>query len=422
MTSLPVLSNTTARRLFLHRHGLSGPPSGGAKGVDLADLITDLGFVQVDSVNTLARAHDMILWSRRQSYRPEALERLLHRDRAVFEHWTHDAAVIPVEFFSHWRLRFARDAERLAPRWRNWQGDAFESQFESVLTRISDHGECTSGELAANHAVDGVLRGSTGWWDWHPSKTALEYLWRTGAISVVRRDGFRKVYDLTERVIPATALARQHLQEETVDWACNAALDRLGFATSGEIAAFWALVTPEEGKVWCREELAAGRIIEAEVEDVTGERRRSFARPGILAEALAVEEPTDRVRLLSPFDPALRDRKRAERLFGFFYRIEIFVPEPLRRYGYYVFPMMEGDRLIGRMDVKAQRAGPGRVGQDPPYGRLMVRAFWPEKGIVMGKGRIARLAAELDRAARFAGCVGVDWAQDWLRVPLQESA
>jgi uncharacterized protein len=413
--TLTVLRNTAARRIFLHRHGLLGPPQGQARGEALAAMIRDLGFVQVDSVNTLARAHDMILWSRRQTYRPQALEHLLHRHRAVFEHWTHDAAVIPIDWFPHWRHRFARDAERLSPLWRAWQGTAFEDRFDTVLRRISDHGECSSGELAG--AEEGT-KGSTGWWDWHPSKTALEYLWRTGAISVVRRDGFRKIYDLTERVIPAQVLNNRTDAQDTVDWACGMAMDRLGFATSGEIAAFLALVTPEEAKAWCRDRLAMGEIEAIEVEGADGQRRRSFARPGLLDEAEALPEPSDRVRLLSPFDPALRDRNRAERLFGFFYRIEIFVPAPKRQYGYYVFPVLEGDRLIGRIDVKANRPTrlrPIRKDEDLPYGQLAVRAFWPEAGVTMGRQRIARLEAEIGRAARFAGVDAVEWDPDWLR-------
>ncbi len=394
----PRLSNTAARRLFLDRHGLLAPPSGGSRRQDTADTIRALGFVQVDSVNTLARAHDLILWSRRPAYRPDHLHALHARDRAVFEHWTHDASVIPVELFPHWRLRFARDAERLAPRWRDWQGTAFEDRFDTVLDRIARDGECTSGELA-----EGEPRGSTGWWDWHPSKTALEYLWRTGQIAVKRRDGFRKVYDLTERVIPDAHRAHTPDPVETIDWACNAALDRLGFATSGEIAAFWKLATPDEAKAWCARERAAGRIEEITVDSADGTPRRSYARPGLTETPLP--DPSDRVRLLSPFDPALRDRNRAERLFGFFYRIEIFVPEPKRTYGYYVFPVMEGDTLIGRIDAKALR----------DTGTLAIRAFWPEQGVRMGKGRLGRLMAELDRVCRLAGCARIDLAPDWLR-------
>ncbi|MCB0905356.1 MAG: YcaQ family DNA glycosylase, partial [Actinobacteria bacterium] len=189
------------------------------------------------------------------------------------------------------------------------------------------------------------------------------------------------------------------------DWACNAALDRLGFATSGEIAAFWATVRPEEAKAWCAAARARGEIVEIAVECADGALRRCFARHGVLAASEAVAAPANRIRILSPFDPALRDRNRAQRLFGFFYRIEIFVPEPKRQYGYYVFPVMERDRIIGRIDVKAQRG----------EGVLVVRAFWPERGVAMGSGREARLLAELDRLARFAGCEAVRVAPDWLR-------
>jgi len=394
----PQIDNATARRIFLAHHGLATAPAGPASGAALHDQIDALGFVQIDSVNTVARAHDMILWSRRPAYRPAALDTALARDRAVFEHWTHDAAILPIGFFPYWRLRFARDAARLTPRWRAWQGEGFEAQFEAVLRRIADHGECTSGELASGEA-----RGKTGWWDWHPSKTALEYLWRTGALSVVRRAGFRKVYDLTERVIPQVLRETTPTEAETIDWACNAALDRLGFANAAEIADFWALVTRDEARAWCAAACAAGSIIAVEVAANDGTLRAAFARPGTLVKP--PPEPPARLRLLSPFDPALRDRKRAERLFGFHYRIEIYVPEPQRRYGYYVFPVLEGARLIGRIDVKAQRE----------TGTLALRAFWPEPSVTMTKARHARLDAELGRLARFAGCDRITRAADWLR-------
>ena len=394
--TVPILRNRAARHLFLARHGLVERPSGPGKGADLKGVIDHLGFVQLDSVNTFARAHDLILWSRRQQYRPKALQHLLHRDRQVFEHWTHDASVLPIESFPHWRLRFARDEARLAGRWLDWHGHDFHAKIDDVLRRISDLGHCTSA-----HVGEDEERGKGGWWDWHPSKTALEYLWRSGQVSVVRRDGFTKVYDLTERVIPAEHLDRRHEAEETIDWCCAGALDRLGFATSGEIAAFWDVVTPEEAKAWCARALAEGQIVPVDVEGIDGKLRRSFAWPGLMDEA--VPAPMNRLRVLSPFDPALRDRKRAERLFGFHYRIEIFVPEAKRRYGYYVFPVMEGDRLIGRIDMKRE----GTV--------LAVRAFWPEDGVRMGAGRVSALLTELARAAAFGGCDEVRYADGWIQ-------
>ncbi|MDP3341380.1 winged helix-turn-helix domain-containing protein [Frigidibacter sp.] len=396
----PVLRNADARRLFLHRHALAEPAAGPAKSDDLLALIDRLGFVQVDSVNTVERAHHMILWSRRPAYRPENLRPLLERRRDLFEHWTHDAAVIPMAFLPHWRLRFLRDETRIRERYRSWQGPEFEARLADILAHIAANGPVASGEVSLGE--ERPQGEGPGWWNWHPSKTALEFLWRTGQLAVSRRENFAKVYDLAERVYPETT----HLPEaETIDWACNAALDRLGFATSGEIAAFWAKVTPAEARAWSAAALARGQIEEIAVEGADGVLRRSFARPGVVAEAAGLPEAPARLRVLSPFDPALRDRARAERLFGFHYRIEIFVPEAQRRYGYYVFPLLEGDRLVGRIDARAKRA----------EGQLQVAALWPENAVKFGRQRLARLEAELGRLARFSGCETVTYAPGWLR-------
>jgi uncharacterized protein YcaQ len=397
---IPVLPNAAARRLFLHLHGLGEVPAGPAKGADLAALIARIGFVQVDSIPTVERAHHMILAARRPAYRPPALKRLLERDRALFEHWTHDASILPVALFPVWQLRFARDADRLRDNWKRWFRDGYEAQFDTILNRIARDGPVTSSDVG-----EGEARGRGGWWDWHPSKTALEWLWRTGQLQITRRDGFQKVYDLTERVIPQEHRLPCPPVDAVVDWACSSALDRLGFATPGEICAYWNAITPQEARDWCKAELAAGRVMEIAVEGADGSRRHSLARPDVAARAADAPAPPARLRVLSPFDPALRDRARAERLFGFHYRIEVFVPEAQRRYGYYVFPLLEGAGLVGRIDMKARRDA----------GVLQVRALWPEAGVRFGAGRLARLEVELDRMARFAGCDRVGFDDGWLR-------
>jgi uncharacterized protein YcaQ len=400
--ALQRLDNKAARALFMDRHALTEQPSGASKGADLLDLIHRLGFVQLDSINTVARAHDMILFSRRPSYRAKNLKNLYERDKALFEHWTHDAAVIPMEFYPHWHLRFQRDEALLKSRWKNWRRDGFEQQFATVLKHIRDHGPVSSSDVGKDEK-----KGSGGWWDWHPSKTALEFLWRSGALTVIGRSGFQKRYDLTERVIE-THLCPGNMAcdaEETVDWLCNAALDRLGFATSGELAAFWDTVSAAEAKGWCEKGLTQGFLEEIEITCATGQVRKLLARPG-LAEA-DLPAPPGRIRVLSPFDPMLRDRNRAERLFGFHYRIEVFVPAAKRTYGYYVFPLLEGDRMIGRIDMKALR----------DRGVLQVCALWPERKVRWSEARTRRLQSELDRVRRFAGLDSVEFAKDWLKDP-----
>jgi len=362
----PLLQNQLARHLFLDRHLLLRQEAGPGSGDDLDGVLERLGFVQVDSVNTLARAHDLILWSRRGQYRPRALEQAVAKRRSAFEHWTHDAAIIPMTFYPMWRLKFERDEARMRSRWSEDRRQGWEAEIRQVLQHVTDNGPTSSLDVGSDEK-----KGSSGWWDWHPSKTALEFLWRSG-----------------------------------VDWAMSEALQRLGFGTSGELAAFFEIVTKDDAKEWCMRALEAGQIVEADIEMADGSRRRSFVTEPALNEAASLPEPSSRVRLLSPFDPALRDRARAERLFGFHYRIEIFVPEAKRRYGYYVFPVMQGDRMIGRLDAK--RAGTA----------INARAFWPEAGVQMGKARTAALVSELERVRFLAGLEEIGFADDWLRSAL----
>ena len=396
-----ILTNPQARRLFLHRHALAEPPTGPATGQALADLVGRLGFVQVDSINTVERAHHMILWSRRQSYQPAALHRLIEQDRALWEHWTHDAAILPVALHGHWHHRFASDAIRLRANWAKWFRPGYEDLFDQILNRITNEGPLTTADVG-----EGEARGSGGWWDWHPSKTALEWLWRTGQLAITRREGFRKVYDLAHRVIPAAHHAPLGDRDHMIDWACTTALDHLGFADPSELRAFWHLITPQEAKTWAQSALQRDEIAAVEIEGTNGHRKRSLARPDVVQAAeTAPHPPPQRVRILSPFDPALRDRDRAEFLFGFRYRIEVFVPEAKRQYGYYVFPVLEGSRLIGRLDAKALR----------DQSTLRLRAFWPEAGVTLTAGRLQRLEAELHRLADFAGCDRVAMDDGWQR-------
>ncbi|MCW1918336.1 winged helix DNA-binding domain-containing protein [Rhodobacter sp. KR11] len=392
-----MLTNPQARRLFLHAHALTDSPTGPATPQQIGDLIHRIGFVQVDSINTVARAHHMILWSRRNAYRPDTLDRLLAQ-RQLFEHWTHDASIIPTEFHPQWHHRYQAAESRLKDKWQSWFRPGYEEQFDTILTRIRDEGPLTVSDVGQDEAS-----GKGGWWDWKPSKTALEWLWRTGDLAITRRDAFRKVYDLTERVIPAPHRHQSSDRAQMIDWACNSALDRLSFADPGELRAYWHMITPEEARHWAARSLAQGTIVETALQGANGAEKKTLTRPATLTHT--PPEPPTRLRILSPFDPALRDRDRAEFLFGFRYRIEVFVPEAKRQYGYYVFPVLEGDRLIARLDAKARR----------DKDALHLRALWPEPGITMTKTRQAKLDAELSRLAQFAGLTQVTREDDWLR-------
>ncbi len=400
--TLQRIDNIAARRIFLDRHALLENPQGPANSDSLLSLIERLGFIQLDSINTVARAHDLILFARKPRYRTEDLRRLYERDKGLFEHWTHDAAMIPLTYYAQWAMRRDRDTAKLRKQWRSWRRDGFEEQLQGVLDHIKEHGPCGSSDVG-----QGEKRGSGGWWDWHPSKTALEYLWRTGALHVVGRHNFQKRYDLADRALgPIHQLSSMAPTEaQTIEWCCAGALDRLGFATSGEIAAFWAHVTAAEARAWCSAALKTGEIEEVEITGADGSLKRVFARPDLVRDTAIAQPAPQRLRVLSPFDPALRDRKRAKFLFGFDYRIEVFVPEAKRIFGYYVFPLLQGERLVGRVDMKAFRADD----------TLRIRAIWPEEGVAWGKGRHAAFEAELDRIKRLAGVSKIEFEDGWLR-------
>lgn len=390
------LDNPTARRVFLDQQGLSAHPGRALSRAGLGDLVHRIGFVQVDSVQTVERAHHQILFSRNQTYDRAHLTHLLEKERLFFEHWTHDASIIPARFFPYWKHRFRRKEPQIRANWLKWQGEAFEAAADEVLAHVRENGPVLSREMKAEPTR------STGWWDWHPSKTALEFLWHTGKLAIAGREGFQKIYDLTERVIPEPYHSAEVSETAFLDWAARSALERLGFATPGEIAAFYALISPEEARQWLAENRDA--LEEVLIEPADGDRPRpAFAFAGFGSRIEAHPEPPQRLRVLSPFDPLIRDRNRCERLFGFRYRIEIFVPEPKREYGYYVFPLLEGDRLIGRIDMKADRR----------RGTLDVKRLWLEPGIRPSTGRLEKLDAELNRLARFTGVERVVYLVGW---------
>ena len=388
------LSNRSARGLILQLQGLSQTPRQRLDNQSLVQLIRDLGYVQVDSIRWIERAQHMILFSRSQHYRPIHLRELLEKDRTLFENYTHDASLIPSEYFCYWRHRFARSKDRLRKSMIKWQGGGFEDHCASLKKRIRRDGPIRSRDLKNS---GGKKTGEM--WQWHDGKAALEFLWRTGVLSITSRDGFQKVYDLSERVIWQRNFSQRCTRAEFIDWSCRQAITRLGIATPSELADFWQHVSKEEAKTWLRkQEGKAVQVVSIDhIDDEESSQR--YARADIESLIDSLDAPPPRVRVLSPFDPAIRNRKRLEQLFGFEYRIEIYVPEAKRKYGYYVFPLLEGDRMIGRIDMKANRDA----------GELQIKRLWLEPSYKLTSPRLKRIDAELNRVAKFADMDRVKW-------------
>lgn len=382
------ISNRDARRLWLDAQGLSATPTG---PLDAMAIIRDLGFVQLDTIQAVARAHHHILWSRNQNYREPMLDRLLAKDRAIFEHFTHDASVLPIETFPYWRRQFRRLGEKTL-RWEQSRAMLDADGRAAIRARIEAEGPLST------HAFDTKAKSSE-MWARPPHKMALDHMWYAGELATAHRENFTKFYDLGERVIPPEFRQAEIADETQIDWLCRSALDRLGFGSEGDIMRFWDATALDEVKTWSS---ARGRdLVDVEIAGADGSLLKALAPPDIEQRLERLPAPTSRLRILNPFDPAVRDRKRLERLFGFDFRIEIFVPAAQRRWGYYVMPILEGDRFVGRIEAKADRK----------KGVLTVHNVWPEPGVKWGRARWDRLAAELDRLGRFVGCRTVIWEE-----------
>lgn len=386
MTSPLKIYNRDARRLWLETNLLAQTPTG---SLDLASIVRNLGFVQLDTIQVVARAHHHILWSRNQNYREPMLNKLLSEDRGIFEHFTHDASVIPIETYPIWQRQFKR-LEAKVRKWE-WHKGMLDANGQNLIKeRIRDEGSlCTK-------AFDTKIVGTKKMWSRPPHKLALDYMWYAGELSTSHREAFTKFYDLTERVIPKYIRDIKVADADQIDRLCEAALDRLGFGTVGDIQRFWGAASNTEVKTWCQ---SRNDLVPVLIEGADKVWRDALAFRNIEQRLGAAPAPTSRLRILNPFDPAIRDRARLQRLFGFDYTVEMFVPAAKRVWGYYVYPILEGDKFVGRIEVKADRK----------TGQLNVISLWAERGVRWTRNRSNKLNAELERLARFVGIEDIHW-------------
>ncbi|MAM63966.1 crosslink repair DNA glycosylase YcaQ family protein [Maritimibacter sp. UBA3975] len=375
------LTNRDARRLWLAAHGLLTPPT---RKPDVMRIIRDLGFLQIDTIRNVVRAQDHILWSRSQTYREDRVWRHL-ANRDLFEHFTHDASLIPREVLPDWHRQFVRLGARAA-RGEWYQSGLAQAEIAAIRNRIEQEGPLST------HAFDTKVE-SREMWARPPHKKALDQMWYAGTLATSHREGFVKFYDLGERVLGRIDHGRSEAAQ--ADALHAAALARIGIASPGEIYRFWGATSPAEARDW----IARHDVVPVDMACADAGVVSCVADPGHLERLPHLPEPSSRIRIINPFDPAFRDRARTERLFGFHYRNEMFVPQAKRIHGYYVYPLLEGDRFVGRLEAKADKAA----------GILAVSGFWPEPGVRWGAGRRGRLDAELDRFARFGGLSAVTW-------------
>ena len=373
------VSAARLRRLGLRGQGLAGkrPLGTGVAGVQKA--LEQIGYVQIDTISVVARAHHHVLWNRVARYEADMLNRLVKRHRA-FEYWSHAAAYLPMRDF-----RFALPMMRAIAAGEMWVRRTDGKLRERVLHRIRDEGPLFVRDFEDTRA------SRSGWWDWKPAKRALEELFMEGVLTSIERQGFQKRYELTERFLPADVDTRQPSAEEYADHAIDVSLRAHGFATARTMA---YLCRDARLRKAVRER-AAERAADGNLERRPGPGRDAvFALPGAFDRALA--PPPARVRLLSPFDNTVIQRHRCAEVFGFDYTIECYVPEAKRQYGYYVLPVVFGDQFVARLDAKAHRR----------EGRFEIKALFMQEEAErsVSDDFPPALAAEVRDYARFNGC------------------
>jgi len=350
------ISLAEARRLALGAQGFARPrPSTRVDRRHLRRAMTDMGVIQIDSVNVVARSQELILWARLGAH-PRTLIPAATSDGELFEYWVHEASHVPTEdhHLHRWKMRGTHPWGRVAALTQRRPGFV-----EQVRSRLETDGPLVAGDLRDRTGPKGP------WWDWDDAKLALEYLFYVGEITAQRRPrDFARVYDLTERVLPAAVLATPTPTEsEARSQLLIAAARHLGVGTLEDLADYHRQ-RPGTVRALVTELVERGDLVPVHVE--------SWEQIAYMpADIKPVPQVTARA-FLSPFDPVVWNRDRAERLFGFRYRIEIYTPAHKRHFGYYVMPFLLGAELVGRCDLKADRAA----------GQLLVQAAWIEERLV----------------------------------------
>ena len=361
---METLTVSEARRLALARAGLLKPAwtgfpvnGRGKRWKEAAvSVIRRFGYLQLDTVSIAgARSHTIVLLSRLDGFNLAAGEELLHPGAPLFEYWGHEASWIPLELYPVFEFR--RREYRSHPRW-NILMERHPDVTRNLRRRIRETGPIRSMDMEG--------QGSRGWWDLKIAKRVARALWSAGELAIRERRNFQRSYDLAKRVIPEEVRCRPLPKREAMEALLVKALDGHGWATSGTIASTWRLTNRRKEIADSLDRLnRKGIIAPCALENPDGRPTRGWIRQEdreLAARLRSVRPRSDRGVLLSPFDPLLWDRSRVRRLFGFDQVLEIFKPSPKRIYGYYCLPVLAGERLVARFDLKAERkAGVLRV-------------------------------------------------------------
>jgi uncharacterized protein YcaQ len=376
------LSIGEARRAALAAQQFVGAGAPPRSARAFAELVGQLGVMQIDSVNVLVRSHYLPVFSRRGAYKTALLESAAYEERLLFEYWGHEASLLPIESYPllRWRMDDARKGVGTWGRLKRY-ATSHQDMVKAALEQIRERGPLGAGELANG----GKSKGS--WWGWSQGKEILEWLFWIGDVTTARRRNFERLYDLTERVLPesvrtAPVPSREQAQRELIMIGARA----MGVATARDLRDYFRLPA-KEAAARVAELVEAGKLLPVTVE---GWKQQGYLHHE--AKIPRAANVADVAALLSPFDSLIWERQRTERLFDFHFRLEIYTPLHKRLHGYYVLPLLVGDRLVARVDLKADRQS----------GVLQVKGGSVEPG-VEPRRVIEPLARELSELAAWLG-------------------
>ncbi len=370
------LSLVEARQLALHHQQLltSDAPSGRAGTLS---VLEQLGYVQIDTISVVERAHHHVLWSRQADYNPSYLNELID-DKSAFEYWSHAAAYLPMRDFRYSLISKRNRAKRIAEQ-------ALDKKMRKyVLERIQ-----AEGALQARH-FENSTKTTGGWWEHKPAKIALERLFFEGTLMISQRINFQKVYDITDRVLPEGINRTMPTIDEYSRHLITTAINAHGFASVEEISYLRGGDSRRAVLRAIQEMSENGELLPVTIE---GSKQKYYSSQTNLA--LIGLIPTQNIHILSPFDNAVIQRKRLAQLWDFDYQVECYVPAPKRKFGYFCLPIMVGDTFIGRIDAKAERRSK----------RLIINSLYIEKEF---NSDYTALAGSIARFADFNGCTTVE--------------
>ncbi|QJT80063.1 winged helix-turn-helix domain-containing protein [Kosakonia sp. MUSA4] len=390
--SVPQLSLTSARHLHLAAQGLLRKPARRVTPSDILSTIQRMSLLQIDTINIVARSPYLVLFSRLGPYPQHWLDDALRRGE-LMEYWAHEACFLPRDDFALVRHRMlAPDTMGWKYR-KEWMQEHVE-EIEQLVAHIEQNGPVRSADF------EHPRKGASGWWEWKPHKRHLEGLFTAGKVMVVERRNFQRVYDLTQRVMPHWDDERDPLSQEVAEYRMleNSARS-LGVFRAQWLADYYRLRQPAL-PLLLEQLQEAGQIYPVNVETLGPAWLHASLLP-LLATAQEDKLTATHSAVLSPFDPVVWDRKRAEQFFDFSYRLECYTPAPKRQFGYFVLPLLHRGRLVGRMDAKMHRK----------EGVLEVIALYLEDGVKPGRSLEKGLQNAITEFARWQGARRITFAR-----------